>query len=173
MIMDEKKLLTDFNTEVDQAFQNAWHSEKGGDDKWNSFLNTYGLTPLNDERKEFLLNSEMKITRGAFPIELRSVYEKIIEKFSAFAPSSSALSSAISNFNIESKVKEYYQKIKPFSGLGDIFKNAATGTQKYSSGLQKEKQHTMKCKNCGAPRLEEMQYDNCLFCGSKLFEIKP
>ena len=28
----------------------------------------------------------------------------------------------------------------------------------------------LKCKNCGAPRLEEMQYDNCLFCGSKLFE---
>ena len=76
------------------------------------------------------------------------------------------------SFNIESKVKEYYQKIKPFSGMNDIFSNASTTMNKYSQGLQQEKHHTIKCKNCGAPRLEEMQYDNCLFCGSVLFETK-
>lgn len=114
----------------------------------------------------------MKITRGAFPIELRRVFERIIEKHKATGGASQMLSNAINKFDMDGKVKEYYQKIKPFSGLGDIFKNAATGTQKYSQGLQKAKQKTMTCKNCGAPRLEEMQYDNCLFCGSKLFEIK-
>ena len=170
--MDEDKLLSDFNTEIDQAFQNAWHSEKGGDEKWNNILNTYDVNPLTKEEKDFLLNSEMKITRGAFPIELRRVFEVIIQKNISLASSSQKLTTALNNFNMEAKVLEYYQKIKPFSGLGDIFKNAATGTQKYSSGLQKEKQKTMTCKNCGAPRLEEMQYDNCLFCGSKLFEIK-
>jgi hypothetical protein len=170
--MDEDKLLSDFNTEIDQAFQNAWHSEKGGDEKWNNILNTYGVIPLTKEEKDFLLNSEMKITRGAFPIELRRVFEVIIQKNISLASSSQKLTTALNNFNMEAKVLEYYQKIKPFSGLGDIFKNAATGTQKYSSGLQKEKQKTMTCKNCGAPRLDEMQYDNCLFCGSKLFEIK-
>jgi rubrerythrin len=170
--MDEDKLLSDFNTEIDQAFQNAWHSEKGGDEKWNNILNTYGVIPLTKEEKDFLLNSEMKITRGAFPIELRRVFEVIIQKNISLASSSQKLTTALNNFNMEAKVLEYYQKIKHFSGLGDIFKNAATGTQKYSSGLQKEKQKTMTCKNCGAPRLDEMQYDNCLFCGSKLFEIK-
>lgn len=157
-----------FNTEIEKAFQAAWHSERGGDDKWTDFLNSYGVNPLSSEEKDYLLNSEMKIAKGAYPIELRRVYEKIIEKYSASGDEQ--LRSAISNFDMDARVKEYYQKIKPFTGLGDIFKNASTGTAKYSEGLQKEKQLTIKCKNCGAPRLEEMQYDNCLFCGSKLFE---
>jgi hypothetical protein len=168
--MDENKLLADFNSEIEQAFRSAWHSEKGGDENWNGVLSSYGLSPLADSDKQLLLNSEMKIARGAFPIELRRVYEKIIEKYNASVSSSRELSEVIKDFDIDAKVKEYYQKIKPFSGIVDIFKNAETGTGKYSSGMQKEKHHTLRCKNCGAPRLEEMQYDNCLFCGSKLFE---
>jgi len=168
--MDENKLVSDFNTETEQAFRTAWHSEKGGDENWNRLLESYGVSPLSPAEKEMLINSEMKISRGAFPIELRRVYEKIIDKHRLGASSSEKLNNALNSFDMESKVLEYYQKIKPFSGMSDIFKNAGTGTQKYSSGLQKEKQHTFKCKNCGAPRLEEMQYDNCLFCGSILFE---
>jgi hypothetical protein len=171
--MSVNNLVKDFNSEIDNAFQKAWHSEKGGDENWNKTLSEYGIIPISADDRNFLLNSEMKIARGAFPIELRRVYEKILEKFKMQSAVSPELSSALNNFNLEARVKEYYMKIKPFSGLGDIFKNAQTGTQKYSSGLQKEKQKTMTCKNCGAPRLEEMQYDNCLFCGSKLFEIKP
>lgn len=170
--MSENELIKQFRTETDTAFKNAWNSEKGGDSKWNDFINSYGIDPLPQENKDYLLNSEMKITRGAFPVELRKVYEKILEKYRTIENSSPVLTKTINDFNIEVKVKEYYMKIKPFSGLGDIFKNASVGTQKYSSGLQKEKTKTMTCKNCGAPRLEEMQYDNCLFCGSKLFEIK-
>lgn len=163
---------TNFNTETDNAFRAAWHSEKGGDDNWNKVLSEYGIEPLTDEYKKSLLDSPVKIARGAFPIELRRVYEKILDKYRVQAGSSPELAQAINSFDMEARVKEYYMKIKPFSGMGDIFKNAATGTAKYSSGLQAEKQKTMTCRNCGAPRLEEMQYDNCLFCGSKLFEIK-
>lgn len=162
--------ITEFNSETDKAFQTAWHSPKDGDDNWNSFLGSYGAVPLTDEEREMLLNSEMKIAKGAFPIELRRVYEKIVEKHSA--KNDAELNNVLASFNIESKVKEYYQKIKPFSGMNDIFSNASTTMNKYSEGLQNEKHHTMKCKNCGAPRLEEMQYDNCLFCGSVLFETK-
>jgi hypothetical protein len=170
--MSEDGLIKQFNAEADTAFKNAWNSEKGGDSKWNQFINSYGIDPLPQENKDFLLNSDMKIARGAFPVELRKVYEKILEKYRTIENSSPLLLKTIDEFNIEAKVKEYYLKIKPFSGLGDIFKNASVGTQKYSSGLLKEKTKTLTCKNCGAPRLEEMQYDNCLFCGSKLFEIK-
>ena len=152
--------LKEFNKEIDAAFQAAWHAAKGGDAKWGEFMQSYSAEPLTDELKKELLNSEMKIARGAFPIELRRVFEKIIAKY----PNDSK------NFAMDQKVLEYYQKIKPFSGLGDIFANASTGTAKYSQGLQKEKHNTIKCKNCGAPRLEEMQYDNCMFCGSVLFE---
>ena len=159
-----------FNAEMERAFTSALSSGKGGDEKWNHLLESYEVTPLSDEDKKMLLGSEMKIARGAFPIELRRVYQKIINKYSSAGQGNQQLSAAISGFNMEGKVIEYYQKIKPFSGIGDIFKNASTGTAKYSQGLQKEKQLTIKCKSCGAPRLEEMQYDTCMFCGSKLLE---
>jgi hypothetical protein len=168
--MDDQDLVREFKSETDKAFQAAFQSEKGGDNKWKAVIEQYGAQPLTDNEKEMLLGSSMKISRGAFPIELRRVYEKIISKYQMQAGQDAGLQQALNGFSMENKVLEYYQKIKPFAGLGDIFKNAATGTAKYSSGLQKEKQLTIKCKNCGAPRLEEMQYDNCLFCGSKLFE---
>jgi hypothetical protein len=159
-----------FNAEMERAFTSALQSGKGGDANWNHLLESYEVTPLSDEDKKMLLGSEMKIVRGAFPIELRRVYQKIVNKYSAAAPGNQQITAAINGFNMEGKVIEYYQKIKPFAGIGDIFKNASTGTAKYSQGLQSEKQLTFKCKSCGAPRLEEMQYDTCMFCGSKLFE---
>ena len=166
--MPENRKIKDFNSEIEKAFLNAWHSEKGGDEKWNSYRDSYNVIPLSAEDKQTLLNSEMKIAKGAFPIELRRVYEKIIEKNTG--NNDAGLINAVNGFDIESKLKEYYQKIKPFSGMSDIFSNASSSLTKYSEGMQKAKHSTMKCKNCGAPRLEEMQYDNCLFCGSKLFE---
>jgi hypothetical protein len=165
-----KDLVSAFNHETEEAFSAAFRSERGGGEQWNTVLGSYGVEPLSKEKREMLLNSEMKIARGAFPVELRGVYEKIIGKYYAAAAGNQDLLNAINGFNVEGKVIEYYQKIKPFSGLSDIFKNASTGSAKYSQGLQKEKQLTIKCKSCGAPRLEEMQYDTCMFCGSKLFE---
>ncbi len=162
--------VKEFNSEIDGAFSAAFLSEKGGDAKWDGLVQSYDAKPLSKDEKDMLLGSQMKIARGAFPIELRRVYEKIVEKFSASAQGNQSLVTAIQGFNMEGKVIEYYQKIKPFAGLSDIFKNASAGTAKYSQGLQKEKQMTIKCKSCGAPRLEEMQYDKCLFCGSELFE---
>jgi len=161
--------VKNFNTEIDKAFQAAFHSARGGDDSWSKVVEQYGAQQLTPEVKKMLFDSEMKIVKGAFPIELRRVYEKIIEKHSVLAGNDQNLTQALNSFDAEGRIHEYYQKIKPFSGLGDIFKNATTGTQKYSQGFKSEKQHTFKCKNCGAPRLEEMQYDNCMFCGSVLF----
>ena len=166
--MSDDKTSAGFKAESDLAFQKAWHSEKGGNSEWNTFMQTYGVTPMPDSDKQMLLNSEIKITRGAFPVELRRVYEKIIEKYSG-SPDPK-VQSELQAFNTEEKVKEYYQKIKPFSGMSDIFSNASSTLNKYSEGMQKAKHHTMKCKSCGSPRLDEMQYDSCLFCGSKLFE---
>ena len=166
--MAENK-TAEFNSEIEKAYRTAWQAAKGGDDNWNNLLTSYGATPLSGKEKGYLLNSSMKIATGAFPLELRRVYERIVDKYKSES-TSAELQSALNNFNMDAKVMEYYQKIKPFTGLGDIFKNAQTGTAKYSEGFQKEKQLTIKCKNCGAPRLEEMQYDSCLFCGSKLFE---
>ena len=158
-----------FNAEIDKAFQAAYHAERGGDEGWRTVMQNYGAEPVSQKDRETLLNSEMKIVRGAFPIELRRVYEQIFGKYVAVSGGKAELQSALKSFSMENKVIEYYHKIKPFSGLGDIFKNASTGTAKYSQGLQDAKHLTIKCKSCGAPRLEEMQYDKCMFCGSELF----
>jgi len=158
-----------FNAETDKVFQAAFHSERGGDDMWRAVMESYGVQPLSPKDRDALLNSEMKIARGAFPIELRRVYEQIFGKYAAVSGGNAELQNALKSFSIENRIIEYYQKIKPFSGLGDIFKNAASSQTKYSQGLQAEKQLTIKCKSCGAPRLEEMQYDKCMFCGSPLF----
>ena len=166
--MSEFNSELSFKSETEQAFQKAWHSEKGGGTEWNDFMQSYGVTPLSDSDKQILLNSDIKITRGAFPIELRKVYEKIIEKYSG--SSDSKIQFELNAFNTDEKVNEYFQKIKPFSGMSDIFSNASATLNKYSDGMQNAKHHTMRCKNCASPRLEEMQYDSCLFCGSKLFE---
>jgi len=161
--------VTVFSAEIEKAFQSAFHSERGGDDKWRAVMESYGVLPLSPKDRESLLNSEMKIARGAFPIELRRVYEQIFGKYAALSGGNTELQNALKSFSMENRVIEYYQKIKPFSGLGDIFKNASSSQTKYSQGLRAAKQLTIKCKSCGAPRLEEMQYDNCLFCGSPLF----
>ncbi len=154
--------MSEFNAEIEKAFSTAYHSERGGNAGWSELMQSYGAEPLTEEEKDALLKSEMKITRGAYPIELRRVYEVILNKYPNEAM----------GFAMDHKVLEYYNKIKPFGGLNDLFSNASIGTAKYSSGFQNAKHKTMTCKNCGAPRLEEMQYDNCLFCGSELFEKK-
>ena len=167
--MTEEILVKDFKSEIDKVTSSAFLSAKGGDDNWNKVLIDYNVISLSQNEKESLLNSQMKITKGAYPVELRRVFEAVIIKYAAF--NNPALNNSLANFNLDGKVLEYYQKIKPFAGMGDIFKNASNSSlTKYSQGLQKEKQMTIKCKNCGAPREEEMQYDNCLFCGSELFE---
>lgn len=74
--MDEA--IKNFNREIDAVSGAAFQSAKGGDENWNKILNSYGVAPLGDDIKTVLLNSEMKISRGAFPIELRKVYEKYL-----------------------------------------------------------------------------------------------
>ena len=155
--MDE--LTKQFNTEIDKVSVAAFQAPRGGDDNWNKVLESYGVQPLTQDIKDALLKSDMKIARGAFPVELRKIYLQILAKYP----------DKVNSFDMEGEVIKYYQKIKPFGGMNDIFKNASTTLTKYSQGLRDEKQSTFKCKSCGAPRLEEMQYDECMFCGSKLF----
>ncbi|CAN5613992.1 hypothetical protein BH10BAC5_BH10BAC5_02110 [soil metagenome] len=166
-----------FDNEIENAWQKAYHSEKGGGNEWIELEKVYGAISLTEEEKRNLSAGEMKITKGAYPVQLRRVFEKIKEKYSGILSLLSGeekekLSFALNSFDSDKKVMEYYSKIKPFSGIGDIFKNSAIGTQKYSTGLKAEKHFTIKCKNCGSPRLEEDNVisDECLFCGSILFE---
>jgi len=160
----------DFQAEVDHAFATAFKSAKGGDEKWNALLATYMIMPLGNNEKEALLNSPMKIAGGAFPIELRRVLQAIVLKHAAVASQNEALHTLILSYNLDAEVMKYYTRIKPFGGMSDIFKNAKTTTKNYSEGIGEAKKSAIRCKNCGAPRLDIHQDDECLFCGSDLFE---
>ena len=162
--------IKDFQTEVSKAFDAAFKSAKGGDEKWNGVLESYSIKPLSEKEKQTLLNSDMKIATGAFPIEYRRVLQAIMRKYASLSIQSQVVQDFLRNFQIDAEIMKYHQKIKPFTGMSDIFKNAKSTSTKYSKGIQGAKQSTHRCKNCGAPRLEEMQYDECLFCGSELFE---
>ncbi|HRI86599.1 MAG TPA: hypothetical protein PK536_14240, partial [Ignavibacteria bacterium] len=111
--MTQDNNITDFKSEIDRAYENAIHSEKGGDAKWKAFMQSYGAESLSEGELSSLLNSEMKITKGAFPVELRRIYEIIIQKYSAH--SDEVLRNSALNFNTDEEIKKYYQKIKPFS----------------------------------------------------------
>ena len=124
--MSEDKLIQDFKSEIDKVTSSAFLSAKGGDDNWNKVLVEYNVISLTQSEKEMLLNSQMKITKGAFPIELRRVLEVIVYKYASL--NNPVLNSELSKFNMEGKVLEYYQKIKPFAGMGDIFKNASNSS---------------------------------------------
>ncbi len=159
-----------FQAEVDQAFATAIKSAKGGDPTWNALLATYSIMPLTDQQKEALLNSDMKIAGGAFPIELRWVLQAIVTKHASLASDNQDVQNILFGYNLDAEVMKYYGRIKPFGGMSDIFKNAKLTTKNYSEGIGGARKSAIRCKNCGAPRLEEMQYDKCMFCGSELFE---
>ena len=166
--MSEK--INNFKNEVAKNIDSAFKSAKGGDAKWNHVLESYSITPLSENDKEALLNSEMKIATGAFPIELRRVLQVVVHKHANLDSQTGDVLDFLKNFSIDSEVMKYHKKIKPFGGLSDLLKTAATSSSKYTKGIEGAKQNTHRCKNCGAPRLEEMQYDECMFCGSELFE---
>ena len=112
------------------------------------------------------------MTTGAFPIELRWALEAIIQKHRNLAADNQPLLDLVNGFSVEAELMRYQNKIKPFGGFNNIFKNAVSSTKNYSEGIGEARKTAHRCKSCGAPRLEEMQYDSCLFCGSELFEKK-
>lgn len=161
--------VVDFKAETELAFDKAFKSAKGGDDQWNSFLAEYGINPLTGSNKDSLAKMDLPMTTGAYPIELRWALEAIVAKHKIIAENHQPLLDLLNGFSIEAELIRYQQKIKPFGGFNNIFKNAVNSTKNYSAGIGEAKKSAVRCNSCGAPRLEEMQYDNCLFCGSELF----
>lgn len=161
--------VKNFKAETELAFDNAFKSAKGGDEGWNGFLSQYGIKPLSPAQKESLLKMDLPIATGAYPIELKWVLLAIIEKHKLLATDNQMFYDLVTGFNVDAELIRYQNKIKPFGGFNNIFKNAVSSTKNYSAGIGEARKTAHRCKNCGAPRLEEMQYDECLFCGSDLF----
>src|SRR5688572_24422231 len=92
-----------FKAEVETALDTAFKSAKGGDEKWSQFLSEYSVIPLSAKEKEMLLQSNLPMATGAFPIEVRRVLEVIVLKHETMASDNPQVLDLIRLFNIDAE----------------------------------------------------------------------
>ena len=177
-----KKIVQNFEENYDRVTETALNCPKGGDQNWFQILNEFNVKPASVVQKNYYYSSGMPVTKGALPIELRKVYEALrFESIKQFRDK-------FQNIELKSKAEDYWDdfndrlrdfikddmdsyigKVKQKVGVSDIFANAFSGMNQFSQGLTESGTGTKQCDNCGAPRLDTDQYDDCYFCGAPLF----
>ncbi len=176
------QIIADFEQAHKHVTEIALNSPKGGDDKWFEILNTYQVQPASLTQKNYYYASGIPVIKGALPTELKKVYEVLrFQVVSIFMEKTGHIEledeakEQWENFNdrlrsfIKDDIDDYISKIKQKVGVGDIFANAFMSMNQFSHGLKESGTQTKKCENCGAPRLDTDQYDDCYFCGTPLF----
>jgi len=183
---DIKKIETDFKNEVESALKVAKQAPKGGGDEWFALLRNHEIQPLTDEIRGQVSMQIPTMTSGAYPFEVRMVLDKIFNKYKEITKNLNndkyikdhfELNDALYDvnfyltrrFDVDFEINKYYSMIKAPVTLNNIFANASSSLNIYSSNLKESRSDTLRCKSCGAPRLKENQYDFCVFCGSNLF----
>jgi hypothetical protein len=160
----------------------ALNSPKGGDANWYQILKEYEIQPVSLDMKNRYYSSGMPVTKGALPTELRKVYETL--RFLAIK----SYRDRIGDNDLEGEADDLWDKfdnrlryfvkddtdsyigmIKQKVGVSDIFANAFMSMNQFSHGLKESGTKTKMCENCGAPRLDTDQYEECYFCGTPLF----
>ena len=71
---------------------------------------------------------------------------------------------------VKKELTKYLDLNKPSTSVADIFANASTSINRFSPKKVGDKSYSIKCKTCGAARLEENQNDKCFYCGTPLFK---
>jgi hypothetical protein len=183
---EQLKTVQDIISAFEQAHKRvtdaALNSPKGGDAAWYAILNEFQIQATSQEQKNRYYSSGMPVTRGALPTELRKVYETLrfiaIKSYRDRIGETDLEGEADDlwdkfDYRLRDFVKDdtdaYIGKIKQKVGVADIFANAFTSINQFSHGLKESGTQTKMCENCGAPRLDTDQYDDCYFCGTPLF----
>jgi hypothetical protein len=181
-----KNIEKDFRSEVENIFAVAKKPPKGGGEEWLSLILDYGVSPLSEAHRNEVSLQIPTMVAAAYPAEVRMVLDKIVAKYLSILEKINNDSTLKDNFEVSDalydanfffshrldisfEMNRYYSMIKAPVSLGNIFANAASSMNTYSYGLKESRTDTIRCKNCGAPRLKENQYDFCMFCGSNLF----
>jgi len=177
-----KGIVNQFETDHKRVTDIALASPKGGDTNWFEILKEFEVKPASTEQKNYYYSSGIPVGKGALPLELKKVYEALRfkaimayrGKFQGIELESDAewywdeFDDRLRDF-IKEDIDKYIGKVKQKVGVNDIFANAFSGMNQYSQGLTESGTATKKCTNCGAPRLDKDQYDECYFCGTPLF----
>lgn len=184
------KLINDFELEKVIIIEKAISVENFFNQEWDTFLLSWNINPRNVAEREDDVKKGVPLAFGALPIEVKAIFEELKIKYQAAASvlrrtyeeklrEEDEVEEKLWEFEhreldsfVEKGVKKYLKKVKKSEGaaLDNALKNAAQNQNKWSSNLQEAQSYMIRCKNCGAARLHTMQYDNCKFCGSELFE---
>ncbi len=181
-LLELKKIVQHFEGKHKRVTEIAQNCPKGGDHNWFNILKEFDVQAASIQQKKHYYSSGMPVTKGALPVELRKVYEAIrfetIKQYREKLGDIELVGEADDywyefdnrlRYFIKDDIDSYISKIKQKVGVSDIFANAFSGMNQFSGGLTESGTTTKQCENCGAPRLDTDQYDDCYFCGTPLF----
>ena len=153
---------------------------------WHDYLKTIAVTPIGDIQRDEAKAKGIDIPKVAFPSEYRAalvIFKKKIRdivvalKSKILAVEDDIAENDLEDFTdkylkklVKKELKRYIEKNKPNVSVANIFANASTSINKFSPKEVGDKSYSIKCKTCGAVRLEEDQYDDCFYCGTPLFK---
>ena len=153
---------------------------------WHQYIETIGVIPIGEQQRIAAKDRGLSVPEIAFPSEYRAALvilknkvkytTSILENQIREANNDMALDE-LEDFTkkhlkkiVKRELKKYLELHKPKISVGDIFANAAKSHNKYAPQKVGDTSYSIKCKTCGAARLEEEQYGDCLYCGTPLFK---
>jgi len=152
----------------------------------HDYLNRLKINPIGEEERAQAKRKGLDIPAIAFPFEYRAalvVFKKrikeivVVLKHDIEIIDNRIAQSELEDFTdkylkklIKKELKKYINLSKPKVSVSDIFANASTSINKFAPKEVGDKSYSIKCKTCGAARLEEDQYDDCFYCGTPLFK---
>lgn len=153
---------------------------------WHAYLKELDIATITIAQREKAKSSGLALPEIAFPAEYRNVlkrlkqdYKQQLKQLQKEVEDDFDADDLLDEFVrriysslIQDELGRYLNSTKPAVSISDIFANASPSINKYS--VKKEdmgdKSYSIKCKTCGAARLEEDQYDDCFYCGTPLFK---
>jgi len=153
---------------------------------WHNYLNSVLIIPVGEAQRKQAKAKGLNIPKTAFPSEYRAALVLLKKKTKAIIKVLSsdilAADDVIAQDKLEDFINKYLKKMvkkelkhyidlsKPMVSVSNIFENASKSLNKYAPKEVGDKSYSIKCKTCGAARLEEDQYDECFYCGTPLFK---
>lgn len=184
--IDYSQKIIDLKEQYIDGLQTIKSVAQSDIESWKNYLNEVGVTPVGEGIRSQAKDKGLNIPTIAFPSEYRAVLvifkEKAKTTVKGLKEEIEAAQKEIAKHELEDFTDKYLNKIvkkelkrylelaKPKVSVADIFANASTSLNKFSPKEVGDKSYSIKCKTCGAARLEEDQYEECFYCGTPLFK---
>ncbi len=170
------------HSSVGDVLELARQTPPAGTPAWIALMASVGVEPLGLRQREQALRTGFQFHRGALPVEVRMVLERIRDDVStrsrtvaepADVLTGETARAYVESFQrrldelVETRLQDYVDAIKPAASVNAIFANALASTKKFTaegSGSQ-----TKTCDCCGAGRPADTDLRTCAFCGTPFF----